>query len=162
MKKVFTIITAALGALLLCSSCGKFIEEDNAICKYPWQLDSLVTYNNLTFQQLEARYYGPESEILEFVNVGSWTYLSNVHGDYEYGSWQTEVIPVAGASFRVNFFSYNPGYFIDPQHNEEDYAVSISSDGLNMNIVHQHTDSTTFQVYFFTQINMDEKMKDLD
>ena len=47
--------------------------------------------------------------------------------------------------------------FIDEEHNGEQYGTSISEEGQAMTITHRHTDSSTFQVFFFTQITQQNK-----
>lgn len=152
MKRLSIIITAALAALL-CSSCGEYIDENNIICQYPWQLDSVVTYDNgLYFEQKGFRAYEPECEVIDFSYAGFWTFSSESRGDIENGTWHTEIIPEKGSSFKMELTSFEPGIFIDEEHNGEQYGTSISEEGQAMTITHRHTDSSTFQVFFFTQI----------
>ena len=155
MKRLSTIITAALAALL-CSSCGEFIEEDNALCKYPWQLDSVGTYI-FNFEKTDFRAYEPECEMIDFSHIGFWTFSSESRGDFENGTWESEVIPSAGRSFKMTLTSANPGIFIEEGHSGEQYDTRISEDGRQMEISHRHIDSTTFSIYYFSQVVKDSE-----
>lgn len=145
------MIIALAAIVALCSSCEEFYDESNILCAYPWQLDSVVTYNQLG-EQIARNDYGAGEEVLEFAPVGAWLFTSTLHNGNEGGNWYSEQIPQKGP-FVINFISYNPGYFIKEGHSGEDYRVNISDDGRNLNILHAHTDADDMTIHYFTQMS---------
>ncbi len=144
------IIIALAAIAMLCSSCGEFYDETNILCVHPWQLDSVVTYNQLG-EQIARTEYGAGEEVLDFASVGAWLFASSQHNDSEVGDWYSEQIPQKGA-FTLTINSYNPGYFIEEGHSGEEYRANISEDGKNLMILHAHTDVDERIIYYFTQM----------
>lgn len=150
--KGINAIFAVLAASLCCISCCEFITDDNVLFQYPWQLNQVITYNQAGIQTGLTE-YPAETEILEFSNLGVWTYSSESRFSYQNGAWATEVIPSKGNSFTLTLTGYGPSHlFIEEEHSGEDYKTSISDDGSEMYILHKHTDSVEFQVYCFSQV----------
>jgi len=154
MRKRILLIATTICTLFLCASCdffGDFIDENNALCKVSWSLQSSVEYT-ANGDVIGTTDYSLSRNILTFSALETWIFESEAFERVEMGGWSSEQIPADGCVFYLTLYSPSSGFIVPEGHSGEEYEAALSNDGNTLTINHYHIDSNENRKLVFKSV----------